>query len=72
VLLTLVQWEAALWWVMLTTAGMAATLSIGATILDRRKPYWPTHEQRFRMHVASYCFLTISILAFVMRGLLMP
>ena len=70
--MTLVQWEAALWWVMLTTAGMAAMLSIGATILDRRKPYWPTQEQRFRMHVASYCFLTISILAFVMRGLLTP
>ena len=70
--MTLVQWEAALWWVMLMTAGMAAMLSIGATILVRRKPCWPTHEQRFCMHVASYCFLTISILAFVMRGLLMP
>ena len=70
--MTPVQWEAALWWVMLTAAGVAAMLSIAATILDRRKPHWPTHEQRFRMHVASYCFLTISILAFVMRGLLTP
>jgi hypothetical protein len=70
--LTAAQWEAALWWIMLTAAAMAAMLSIAATILDRRKSYWPTRQQRFRMHIASYCFLTISVLAFVMRGLLTP
>jgi hypothetical protein len=71
-LLTAAQWETTLWWVMLTAGAMAAMLSIAATILDRRKPYWLTRQQRFRMHIASYCFLTISVLAFVMRGLLTP
>jgi hypothetical protein len=70
--LTAAQWETPLWWVMLTAAAIAATLSIAATILDRRKPCWPTRQQRFRMHIASYCCLTISVLAFVMRGLLTP
>ena len=49
-----------------------AMLSITATMLDWRKSDWPTRQQRFRMHIASYCFLTVSILAFVMRGLLTP
>jgi hypothetical protein len=70
--LTAAQWEAALWWIMLTSAVIGAMLSIMATMLDRRKSDWPTRQQRFRMHIASYCFLTFSILAFVMRGLLTP
>ena len=70
--MTAAQWEAALWWVMLTAAVTAAVLSIAATMLDRRKSDWPTRQQQFRMHIASYCFLTISILAFAMRGLLTP
>jgi hypothetical protein len=70
--LTAAQWEAALWWVMLTSAVIGAMLSITATMLDWRKSDWPARQQRFRMHIASYCFLTVSILAFVMRGLLTP
>jgi len=70
--LTAAQWEGVLWWVMLMTAAVAAMLSSAATMLDRWKPDWPTRKGRFRMHIASYCFLTVSILAFVMRGLLTP
>jgi hypothetical protein len=70
--LTAAQWEAALWWVMLTSAVIGAMLSITATMLDWRKSDWPRRQQRFRMHIASYCFLTVSVLAFVMRGLLTP
>jgi hypothetical protein len=47
-------------------------ISITATMLDWRKSDWLARQQRFRMHIASYCFLTVSILAFVMRGLLTP
>jgi hypothetical protein len=57
---------------MLTSAAIGAMLSITATMLDRRKSDWPTPQQRFRMHIASYCFLTVSVLAFVMRGLSTP
>ncbi len=70
--MTAAQWEATLWWMMLASAAIAAMLSIAATALDRRKSDWPTRRQRFHMHIASYCFLTISILAFVVRGLLTP
>ena len=66
------EWENALWWVMLASGAFAAALSIATTMLDRRKAAWPTHRQRFQMHLASYGFLTISILAFILRGLLQP
>ena len=66
------EWENALWWVMLASGASAAALSIATTALDRRKAAWPTHRQRFQMHLASYGFLTISILAFILRGLLQP
>ena len=71
-LLTAVEWETTLWWVMLTTAIIAALLSIAATVLDRRQAAWPTRRQRFLMHMACYGFLTVSVLAFVARGLLLP
>jgi hypothetical protein len=66
------NWEGLLWWMMLSTGAIAAVLSIATNILDRRKAAWPTRQQRFLMHVVSYGFLTISVLVFVMRGLVSP
>jgi hypothetical protein len=51
---------------------MAAVLSITTNLLDRQKAAWPTRQQRFLMHMVSYGFLTISVLVFVVRGLLSP
>ena len=63
-------WESLLWWIMLSTGVMAAVLSITTNLLDRRKAVWPTSQQRFLMHMVGYGFLTISVLVFVVRGLL--
>jgi hypothetical protein len=71
-LLTAPEWETPLWWMMVITGVTAALLSIATNCLDRRKSAWPTTKQRFLMHLASYGFLTVSILAFVLRGLLAP
>jgi hypothetical protein len=65
-------WESLLWWIMLSTGVMAAVLSITTNLLDRRKAVWPTRQQRFLMHMVGYGFLTISVLVFVVRGLLSP
>ena len=70
--MTATEWDEPLWWVMVAAGVIAALLSIATNSLDRRKRDWPTRRQRFLMHLASYGFLTVSILAFVLRGLLAP
>jgi hypothetical protein len=57
---------------MLTAAVSAAALSIVTAMLDRRKADERTRRRSLRMHLASYGLLTISILAFILRGLLAP
>lgn len=59
-----------LWWITLITGCSAAVLSLWVTSLDRRQVDWPTRAQRFKMHIAAYVILSISVLAFVARGLL--
>ena len=59
-----------LWWFMVGTAFLAAGIGLGATILDRRAPDWSGQNARFLFHMLSYVFMTISILIFVLRGLL--
>ena len=71
-MLIAMNWEGLLWWTMLSTGMIAAVLSITANVLDRQKAARPTTQQRFLMHIVSYGFLTISILVFVVRGLLTP
>ena len=66
------EWEDLLWWVMLLSGVAAASLSLGTNALDRRKAAWPTPRQRFLLHIVSYGFVSVSVLAFVMRGLLSP
>ena len=61
-----------LWWVMLLTGVLAAAVSLVTANLDRRQVQFPTRRQRFILHLVSYCFMTLSILAFVARGLTGP
>jgi hypothetical protein len=67
-----IEWEHLLWWTMVCTGVVAAILSIATNILDRLQKVWLTKQQRFFLHIASYSILTISILTFVLRGLLTP
>jgi hypothetical protein len=64
--------DSTLWWLMVATAVASATLSITASWCDRRALARPSRRQRFLMHMASYVLLSISVLAFVARGLLNP
>ena len=68
----MIEWEHLLWWTMVGTGAVAAALSIAASIFDRSPNIWLTTQRRFFLHIASYGFLTISILTFVLRGLLTP
>jgi hypothetical protein len=61
-----------LWWLMLATGLVGAILSIVATIVDSRRVAWPTARQRYLIHLTSYGFMTLSILAFILRGLSTP
>jgi len=72
VLLTALDWDAVLWWTMLSTGAAAAALSVTTNLFDRRNYAWPTTRQRFLLHMASYGFLTVSVLVFVLRGFLAP
>jgi hypothetical protein len=66
------SWDHYLWWVTVLTGSVAAALSLAVAVMDRKQVLWPTRIQRFRLHITSYVFLTVSILGFVLRGLLGP
>jgi len=61
-----------LWWVMVSIAIVAASLSIATSLLDRRDSQRPGRRARFLMHMVSYALVTVSVLIFVLRGLLGP
>ena len=61
-----------LWWLMVVTGIAAAALSLCATLLDRRPAATPTSEQRFKLHIASYVLMSVSILTFIFRELILP
>ena len=61
-----------LWWFTLVTGVGAAALAICATVLDRRRDSRPTRSQRFALHIASYVLLSVSVLGFIIRGLIQP
>ena len=61
-----------LWWVMVSIAVLAASLSVMTNILDRRDSRTPDRRTRFLMHIVSYVLMTVSILVFVLRGMLAP
>ncbi|MEA2971146.1 MAG: hypothetical protein QOE78_4407 [Alphaproteobacteria bacterium] len=62
----------ALWWIMVSTGAVAALLSIVASALDRGRARWPARRGRFVMHLASYAFMSASMLAFAIRGFFAP
>lgn len=66
------EWESVLWWTMLATGVAAALISIATNALDRLKQEWSAKHQRFWLHVVSYGLLSVSVLAFVLRGLINP
>ncbi len=61
-----------LWWLMVSAAVAAATLSVAVSVLDRRARPTPGRRARFLIHMASYALMTGSMLIFVLRGLLAP
>jgi len=61
-----------LWWFTLVTGVGAAALSICASILDPRRKPRPMPGRRFALHIASYVLLSVSILGFIVRGLILP
>jgi len=60
-----------LWWLTLIAGLGAAALSVGASVFARSKMR-PTQTQAFALHIASYILLSLSILGFVVRGLILP
>lgn len=61
-----------LWWAMVTTGVAGAVISIVTGVFDRRRAAWPSARRRLVLHILSYGFMTLSILAFVLRGLIAP
>lgn len=64
--------ESWLWWTMLATGLAGAGLSIATGVFDRRRVVWPNQQQRLLLHLVSYGLMTLSILAFILRGLIAP
>jgi uncharacterized membrane protein len=62
----------ALWLLGLVSGVLAAAIGIIASYLDRKASIWPTAQQRFYLHMASYVILSLSIVSFIIRGLLIP
>jgi hypothetical protein len=61
-----------LWWFMVSIAVAAAGLSVTTSVLDRRASRTPGRRAPFLMHIVSYALMTVSVLIFVLRGLLGP
>lgn len=57
---------------MLGAGIAAALLSLGTGYIGRSLAGWVTDRQRFLLHMLSYVLLTISIVAFILRGLTSP
>ena len=64
--------DASLWWVMVLTGCAAAALGLFATALGGRRHAEATATRRYQLTIASYVLLSVSILTFVTRGLLLP
>ncbi len=64
--------DASLWWVMVLTGCAAAALGLVATALGQRRDAEATSTRRYQLTIASYVLLSVSILTFAARGLLLP
>lgn len=61
-----------LWWIMLITGVAGGVVGIASSVVDRRRADWPNARQRLVLYISSYALMTLSILAFVLRGLIAP
>ncbi len=61
-----------LWWITVIAAIAAAILSGSTTIIARRGANWVTPRRRVVLDLVSYAIMTVSVLAFIARGLLAP
>jgi hypothetical protein len=66
------SWDNRLWWVMLVAGMAAALVSIGTGYVGRRQMVRITERQRLLLHLLSYVLLTLSMMAFILRGLSAP
>jgi hypothetical protein len=71
-LLSETSWDNRLWWVMLVAGMAAALVSIGTGYVGRRQMVRITERQRLLLHLLSYVLLTLSMMAFILRGLSAP
>jgi hypothetical protein len=60
-----------LWWFTLIAGLGAAGISVGTSVLNRSKMR-PTSSQAFVLHIVSCILLSLSILGFIVRGLVLP
>lgn len=59
-----------LWWIMVVTGAAAAVVSVGDSYMSYRGLVTMTSRQRLLLQVVSYLLLTMSIVAFISRGLI--
>lgn len=65
-------WDDVLWWLMLGTAIAAAAISVTTSVLDRHDSVWPGRRERYLLHMLGYLLMGLSMLIFVLRGILAP
>ena len=59
-----------LWWIMLGAGMAAVVVSLGTSYIGYKQAGSISARQRFLLHMLSYILLTVSVLAFVVRGLI--
>ena len=64
--------DGVLWWIMVVTGCAAAALSLWSSALRRRRAGEAAAVQSHRLDMASYALLSVSVLSFVARGLILP
>ena len=64
--------ETILWWLMVTSGCAAAGLSLYTSALGLRREASEESQKRYRLNMVSYVLLSVSIMSFVVRGLMLP
>ena len=57
-----------LWWIMLGAGMGAVVVSLGTSYIGYAQAGLISERRRFLLHMLSYILLTVSVLAFVVRG----
>jgi F0F1-type ATP synthase membrane subunit c/vacuolar-type H+-ATPase subunit K len=72
VLLSGADWDNRLWWITLAAGIAAVVVSVATGYIGRKLTGQTTERTRLKLHLLSYILLTVSVVAFVMRGLIAP